>query len=123
MKRKIDLGNLGHAVSLEVKSQSALEYKATAFEVFSQVIQNTPVKTGRARANWNISSETPDFSTTNSTSNTTNLFDDNLDNFPNVYVANGLDYVVDLENGKSKQAPAGIINPSIAAAMASRRNK
>jgi len=123
MAKKISLGGLGTALVAEVKAKTALEYKATAFEVFSQVIQKTPVKTGRARANWNISTGSPDFNTTTSNTSDPDINIKTL-NFPTVYVANGLDYVVELENGKSwKQAPAGIINPALAAAMANRRIK
>lgn len=120
---KVGLGGLATALVAEVKAKTALEYKATAFEVFSQVIQKTPVLTGRARANWNISTDSPNFNTT--TSNNPDM-DMNIQtlNFPTVYVANGLDYVVELEDGKSwKQAPNGIINPALAAAMANRRSK
>jgi short subunit dehydrogenase-like uncharacterized protein len=121
MAKKVPLGSLGILVVEEVKAKSALEYKATAFEIFSQVIQKTPVKTGRARANWNISTETPDYTTSTSTVSDLNL-ELEVGDFPNVYVSNGLDYVVDLENGRSKtQAPAGIITPALAAAMANRR--
>jgi|LWDU01.1.fsa_nt_gi hypothetical protein len=121
MPIKVPLGTLGMVVVEEVKAKSALEYKAYAFEIFSQIIQKTPVDTGRARANWNISAETPDYSTTKSTQPDLDL---NLDvgDFPNVYISNGLDYVADLEDGKSwRQAPAGIITPALAAARANRR--
>jgi hypothetical protein len=48
----------------------------------------------------------------------------NLDtgSFAPVYISNGLEYVVLLEEGRSKtQAPAGIFTPAIAAARANRR--
>lgn len=116
----IKLKNLGSVVVEQVKADSALEYKATALELFSQVIQKTPVKTGRARANWNISTDQPDDSTSDSTAPQIHP-DLNLGSFPLVYISNGLDYVVLLEEGRSKkQAPAGIFTPAIAAARANR---
>lgn len=121
MAKKIRLGDLGVVVVEEVKAKTALEYKAHAFELFSQVIQKTPVKTGRARANWNISTDTPVFKTTTSSQAKVPFSLDTQD-FPLVFISNGLDYVVELENGRSRQAPGGIINPAIAAATANRRS-
>jgi len=119
--KKIKLENLGRVVVEDVETSSALEFKATAFELFSQVIQKTPVKTGRARANWNISTDTPDDTTTEATSppSIPNL---DLGEFPTVFISNGLHYIQALEDGRSKtQAPAGITLPAIAAARANRR--
>ena len=119
MARRVKLENLGRIVRESVKTKSALEYKATAFEIFSQVIQKTPVETGRARGNWNITTDTPDYSTTES-GHSPNVETEISNEFPDIYIANGLDYVVALEEGSSEQAPAGIIIPSIAAARANR---
>jgi hypothetical protein len=120
MAKSIKLKDLGRVLVEEVKSSSSLEFKATAFELFSQVIQKTPVRTGRARANWNITTGSPDNSVNSSTS-TGSYPDLELEGFPSVFISNGLHYIPDLENGKSKQAPAGIFNPAIAAARANRR--
>ena len=120
MAKKVKLENLGKHITESVKAESALEYKATAFEMFSQVIQKTPVETGRARANWNISTDNPDHSTTESTSSNPQVPDIGND-FPTVFISNGLDYVVELEEGRSDQARNGIINPALAAARANRR--
>ena len=119
MAKKIPLEILGKVVTESVKTETALEYKATAFEMFGEIIKNTPVDTGRARGNWNITTDTPDYGTTTSATVTEPALRD-LDEFPTIFIANGLDYVVDLENGRSGQAPAGIINPAIAAARAKR---
>ena len=120
MAKKVKLDNLGRFLTEHVKTESALEYKATAFELFGQIIEKTPVDTGRARGNWNVSSDTPDYETTDSTQVQNPQLDD-LNDFPDIYIANGLDYVVELEEGKSwKHAPNGIINPAIAAARAKR---
>jgi len=120
MAKKIALNNLGKTVSQDIKAQSVLEYKAYAFDVFREVIIKTPVKTGRARGNWNITTMSPDFDTTADTSpNLTNDLD--LNKFPTVWIANGLDYIVDLERGKSNQAPVGISLPALAAVRSRRR--
>ena len=119
MAKIVKLGDLGKHVTESIKTDSALEFKATAFELFSQVIQKTPVDTGRARGNWNITTGSPDYSTSNNTTQDFSI--PAIDNgFPNVFIANGLNYVVALEEGRSSQAPGGIINPAIAAARAKR---
>ena len=120
MARIVKLENLGRLVKESVETESALEYKATAFEMFSQIIQKTPVETGRARGNWNITTDSPDYSTTES-GKSPNVEVEVDNDFPDIYIANGLDYVVELEEGKSSQAPTGIIIPAIAAARANRR--
>ena len=120
MARRVKLENLGRLVKENVKVKSALEYKATAFEMFSQIIQKTPVETGRARGNWNITTDSPDYSTSES-GQSPNTEAEVGNDFPDIYIANGLDYVVELEEGKSSQAPTGIIIPAIAAARANRR--
>ena len=119
MAKKIKLEGLGTVLIEEIKKKTALEYKATAFEMFGQVIEKTPVDTGRARGNWNITTDTPNFTTSESGTTSPNLPDVGTD-FPTIYIANGLDYVVELEEGKSRQSPAGIINPALAAARAKR---
>lgn len=120
-KKNIDINKLGGLLMAETYNEVALEYKATGFEVFGEIIKNTPVDTGQARTNWNISTDKPDFSTTTSTSGPDLTTSINTLGFPSIWISNGLDYVVALENGKSwKQAPAGIINPALAAAMATR---
>lgn len=120
MAKKIALKNLGKVVSEDIAAQSALEYKAYAFDVFREVIIKTPVKTGRARANWTITTQNPDFKTTSST---TPQFSNDLDvnAFPTVWIANGLSYIGDLEDGKSNQAPVGITLPALAAVRSRRR--
>ena len=120
MARIVKLENLGRLVKESVKANTALEYKAIAFEMFSQVIQKTPVDTGRARGNWNITTDSPDYSTTESGQSPSVEVEVGND-FPDIYIANGLDYVVELEEGRSEQAPTGIIVPAIAAARANRR--
>ena len=109
MAKNIKLSDLGKTVSQDVKASSALQYKAYAFDVFREVIIKTPVKTGRARANWTITTHSPSFKTSDKTTPSQVPTDIDLNNFPTVWIANGLDYIGDLERGKSKfQAPMGI---------------
>lgn len=120
-KKNILLKNLGKTVREDVKAQSALQYKAYAFDVFREVIIKTPVKTGRARGNWNITTHNPTFRTTAGTTPNPIPTDIDLNKFPSVWIANGLDYIGDLERGKSNQAPVGISLPALAAVRSIRR--
>ena len=117
MAKKVPFNKLGVYLKHDVTTESALEYKAYAFDVFGEVVKATPVDTGRARANWNISTGSPDYSTSPYTFRPAPYV--NVDGFPHVYVSNGLDYIADLEAGKSDQAPGGIS----AVALAKVRNK
>tara|TARA_B110000285_G_scaffold5747_1_gene6089 strand:+ start:1107 stop:1475 length:369 start_codon:yes stop_codon:yes gene_type:complete len=120
VKKTVPFTSLAEAIREDVKAESAIVYKAYAFDVFREVIIKTPVDTGRARGNWNITTSSPDFRTTSSTTlqNQDNL---DLNSFPTVWIANGLEYISELEDGKSTQAPVGITMPALAAVRSRRR--
>ena len=44
----------------QVKVDYAAVVKRTAFDLFTRIVQKTPVDTGRARASWNIAIGAPD---------------------------------------------------------------
>ena len=119
MAKKVPFNKLGLYLKADVEAESELEYKAFAFTVFSEVIQKTPVDTGRARGNWNISSGTPNYSTSANTFAPVPYVD--VREFPPVFISNGLDYIADLESGKSSQAPNGISAVALAAVRNKRR--
>ena len=119
MAKKVSLKKLGRFVKEDVEVKSELEYKAFAFDVFGEVLKKTPVDTGRARANWHIKVDSPDYSVKEGASRGT-ITDLNLEDFPNVYISNGLDYIGELEDGKSRQAPNGIAQPALAAVRSRR---
>jgi hypothetical protein len=88
--------------------------RSTAIKFMGHVTKETPVDTGRARANWNMSADAPDFTTTENTA------------IPDVttapegkalYVTNGLPYIVKLNEGSSQQSPAGFVERSIKLAV------
>jgi hypothetical protein len=85
--------------------------------VADEVIFNTPVDTGRARANWQLGVEkvpTKIFENSfdadgNATANKLkSLIPENVLGL-SIYIANNLPYIHELENGKSKQAPVGMV--------------
>ena len=106
--------------------------KNYAFALYSSIVKKTPVDTGRARANWNVSVGSPDLSTTEDTRKTPKSKDKIPD--PNgdesIFISNNLPYITKLEyggypnppkkgsgktvNGYSKQAPEGMVGVTLA---------
>jgi hypothetical protein len=86
--------------------------KAT-LEVFTKVTKPSPVDTGRFRANWNVSHNVINDSTTESVDQTRMEREvAKVLTYPAggvVYLCNGLPYATVLENGSSVQAPAGMV--------------
>jgi len=120
MAKKVPLSQMSALLKKEVTAELELEYKAYSFELFGEIVKRTPVDTGRARSNWTITIDNPKYTTSNTTSiPKAGTLD--VTGFPDVFIANGLSYVEDLDKGKSKQAPAGIVEPALVAADIKRR--
>jgi hypothetical protein len=112
--------------------------KRVGFDVFGRIVRKTPVDTGRARASWNISVNQADRSLANVQTTVkpgttitktlqrrsvkaavTALQNQTLGTFQmkpgdTIWISNNLPYIVKLEEGHSKQAPAGMVAVSIA---------
>lgn len=106
--------------------------KNYAFALYSSIVKKTPVDTGRARGNWNITVGHDD---TLESTRTRPQFK-NVDEVPKVegdetiYISNNLPYITTLEyggypknpkggngktvNGYSKQAPEGMVGLTLA---------
>ena len=87
----------------ETKEEFAKIHRSIAFEFFSRVIQGTPVDTGRAKGNWGLVDSVPDASVDNPIVQVTK------GSIKVIYLYNNLPYIIELEMGSSKQAPAGFI--------------
>lgn len=91
--------------------------KATATQVFKDIVINTPVDTGRAQRNWHASTGTPSQSIDGDTGdieqeiNAMRLED-------TVYLANNLPYIEPLEQGHSQQQPSGWVRSTVAKGQA-----
>lgn len=94
--------------------------KKLAFDIFADVVGGTPVLTGRAMNNWNISVGSKDLSTRETGGNKGSLLGakkteagaalSGLKPFSTVWITNNLPYIIELEEGHSKkQAPRGWI--------------
>jgi hypothetical protein len=102
------------------------------FNAYSSVVRRTPVDTGRARGNWNVSLNQPD----NTTGNKERIRSMNFKSLPEAqgdesyFITNNLPYITKLEdggypnppkkptgktvNGYSRQAPNGMVAVTIA---------
>jgi hypothetical protein len=91
--------------------------RAIKLELFRSVIMDTPVDTGRARGNWQATVGAPAGGTLDSATATDALasVQANLGKLSDVsWLTNNLPYIARLEDGYSKQAPAGMVRRNMA---------
>ena len=90
--------------------------RIATMHLFSQVVLRSPVDTGRFRANWNFSINSPDTSSSETTDKArgTQQAMKALQYGAGqiVYLTNALPYARRLEHGWSKQAPNGMVKVS-----------
>jgi hypothetical protein len=98
--------------------------KQAAIAADTALVTSTPLDTGRAKGNWNASIGNPDTSTTETTDpsgqatmarNETEINAWRLGR-GEIFLANGLPYIVSLDEGSSSQAAQGMTQDAIAAA-------
>lgn len=87
-------------------------------KVLRGVVLKTPVDTGRARANWQLSINIPKTDIKKTTNNTA-IADGNrklktIKLGEDIYITNNLPYIGRLERGHSKQAPRGMVALTLA---------
>ena len=97
--------------------------KKLALDIYRDVIAGTPVDTGRAMNNWNLSIATPDRSVTEQggvvnavqTIKQTGALGElaSLKPFQTVWISNNLPYIMELEEGHSRQAPNGWVERAV----------
>lgn len=108
--------DLMDALQTEVEDVVIAVTQKVALEALNRVVMRSPVDTGRFRANWNVSFGSPDLATTErkdkpgqETIAKGSALIDSLDRLNQVWISNNLPYANRLENGWSKQAPAGMV--------------
>lgn len=119
-----DIGGVMRSVEKEVGQVT----RKAGIDTLSGVVLKTPVDTGRARANWNVSLDVPDTSTTDATDKsgrrTITEGEETIasaGSFPVIWLTNNLPYIGVLEDGSSQQAPNGMA--SVTAAEVTERFK
>lgn len=96
-----------------------------ATDILTSVVERTPVDTGRARANWNVSLNRVDTSvsvTTIDASGQKTIYVGNAaiskwQPDDSIVIANSLPYIRRLEYGWSKQSPAGMVRVTLVQAQ------
>lgn len=126
----LDLTEYAKKKNVEIKKVR----KAYAFALYSSIVKKTPVDTGRARGNWNISVGKEDTSVDDPSSYPKSsgkyknkssppparLKHKDPSSFPDpkedesIFISNNLPYITSLEYGSSKQAPAGMVGVTLA---------
>lgn len=109
-------GQQGFHVDLDAFAEKlgilkATVYQRTTLELWNGITLRTPVDTGRARSSWNLSIGHPNPGTpaagTYGPPGTPNV--GAITGEEVVWITSNLDYIQPLENGHSKQAPAGMV--------------
>lgn len=112
MSWSIPLDQLAQKTGLKLDTVA----RKVTLDLFTSVVQKSPVDTGRFKANWNVGT-TPNLSFTASTNAGRGLTEaQKAIGIPAggvVYLSNGLPYARRLEYGWSGQAPAGMVRLSV----------
>lgn len=107
----------------KAKGKTSQVVRKIAFDMSSRIIGRTPVKTGRARANWMLGIGTPNTQTVDATDKDGNatstmilseLTNYNFETGKPIFITNSVPYIVPLENGHSKKAPDGMVKITVA---------
>lgn len=99
--------------------------RKACIDLYRMIVERTPVETGRAKVNWMISTTKSDSTLSAgedglSANEIKSIIEAEIRDFSfdiqddQVIIYNNLEYIPDLENGTSKQAPAGMVAISLA---------
>lgn len=95
--------------------------RGVTIALFGAVIQDTPVDTGRARANWRVSEGDPELKEIDRADKTGEVAKGEIlalvtksEGDKPVFLANNLPYAEPLENGHSRQQPEGMVRKNVA---------
>lgn len=116
-------------IAKAVEPNVANEVNKTAGLILATVVPATPVDTGRARGNWQVSTARSITSEINrldqNGGSTISLGQSRINTRPRgatIYICNNVPYIQRLNDGYSAQAPAGFVQLAVRAAVAHVRN-
>lgn len=108
---------------LKNREMATTVFRKIALDLDQSVVLDTPVDTGRARGNWFPSINTPSQENNNDKSryskngaSVTNRIKEKLSSlhFGQVFwLTNNVEYILELEAGKSKQSPEGMVDRNL----------
>jgi len=111
---------VGRFTSRLLPEQIQLVKQKVALQLLERIVNMTPVDTGRARSNWQVTLDERSTSVTGpivsaaQTINTGAAVIAAVSGGQSIWIANNLPYIEPLENGHSSQAPAGMIAVALA---------
>lgn len=113
----------GFAKKLDIKKSTVV--KKVVLDLWTGITRRTPVDTGRARANWFVTQGAPtdrvdlhEGAKTGGVAAPDQPDVGEITGDEPVFIINNLPYIEALENGHSKQAPAGMVKLAIQAEQA-----
>lgn len=104
----------------KLEQRAGTVLRRAALGVFTDIVRGTPVDTGRARGNWQLTVNAPPPAATETTdpggnqaiaSATTAVRSADIGD--TVTISNNLPYIRELENGRSLQAPSGMVRVAL----------
>lgn len=114
MRVTASVSGIPNAVA-EVESKVHKTARVLALEIWNNLVETTPVASGRARANWVISSGGEAAELPPGEYSRPAL--PRIPRFMELYIVNPLDYVKFLNQGWSSQAPALFVESAVADAV------
>lgn len=101
----------------KAKGNTDLVVRKICFDIFSRVIKKTPVDKGRAKGNWAVAIGQPapatdrpfDKSGQRTIADMKTFVNDQMQAGKIIYLTNTLPYILRLEEGYSRKAPAGMV--------------
>jgi hypothetical protein len=93
--------------------EADIAIRKIVFDGYKMVTKKTPVDTGRARANWNVSVGSIDRGVNEEARSTKTPMLRKGDGLKTTYIVNSLPYIHALETGSSTQAPNGMVTVTV----------
>lgn len=114
------MGKFAKLAMVDVADTFGKTVREAALDLDQRIVLKTPVDTGRARSNWLVGLGAPMRRVRNTIDQGGGkTIAENArviarqKRFQSIWISNNLPYIRELENGTSKQAPAGMVRQSV----------